>query len=441
MQLKTMLPCLGVMFLCVAALSWASGPWTPMPPDEAPSDVAMAWFDLLYDLVKAEQVMPPPASRIYGVSAVALYEAIMSGSLEHVALVGQLNDLTSVPQPRPFSAYDWPTVANSTLAQAVRGLFPNASQASLGAITALEQQFASQFQSDVRPLIYARSVQHGRAVAAAVLAWAVTDGSAIYGNCSYTPPVGPEFWEPTPPAYTAAPVQPCWGQLRPFALTSGAECAPPPPPAYSVELTSEFYANAFEVYHTNLSLTEAQQTIAQYWADSPGATGTPPGHWVAIMGQLAKHDGLSLMAAAEGYARVGIAVADAFINCWLTKYTYNLLRPVTYIQRLIDAAWLPFIVTPPFPEYSSGHSTQSAAAAAVLTDMFGVRAFTDTTHRDHDLVPPLEPRSFGSFEEAAEEAAISRLYGGIHYPFGNNNGLTQGRCIGQVILDRVQFKR
>jgi hypothetical protein len=375
------------------------------------------------------------------VAAVALYEALVSGSLEHVALAGQLNDLISMPQPGPFRAYDWPTVANSTLAQAVRGLFPKASQASLKAITALEQQFASQFQSGVRPLVYARSVQHGRAVAAAVFAWAVSDGSAIYGNCPYTPPVGPEVWAPTPPAYTADPLQPCWGHLRPFALTSGTACAPPPPPAYAEALTSEFYAHAFEVYHTKLTLTEAQQTIAQYWADSPGATGTPPGHWVAIMGQMVKRDGLSLMAAAEGYARVGIAVADAFISCWLTKYTYHLLRPVTYIQRLIDATWLPFIVTPPFPEYSSGHSTQSAAAAAVLTDMFGVRAFTDTTHRDHQLVPPLEPRSFGSFEAAAEEAAISRLYGGIHYPFGNTNGLTQGSCIGQAILDRVQFKR
>jgi hypothetical protein len=242
MQLKTMLSWFGVMFLCVAAPSWAGGPWMPTSPDEAPSDVAVAWFDLLYDLVKAEQVTPPPASRIYGVAAVALHEAIVSASLENVALMGQLNDLTSVPQPRPFRVYDWPTVANSTLAQAVRGLFPNASQASLQAITALEQRFANQFQSGVQPLIYARSVRHGRAVAAAVLAWAGTDGAAIYGNCPYTPPVGPEFWEPTPLAYTAAPLQPCWGQLRPFALTSGAECAPPPPPAYSEELTSEFYA-------------------------------------------------------------------------------------------------------------------------------------------------------------------------------------------------------
>ena len=410
-------------------------------PDEVPADVAVAWFDQLYDLVKAEELAPPPASRIYGVAAVALYEAIVGGSPENVSLAGQLNDLDALPQPHPHRHYDWPAVANSALARVVQGLFPRASEASLQAINALEHQFDSALQASLRPRLYARSVQLGQTVAEAVLAWAATDGIGLFANCPYTPPAGPEFWESTPPAYTSYPSQPCWGQLRPFTLTSGAACAPPPPPAYSEDPASEFYANAFQVYDTNVTLTEEQRTIAQYWADNPGATGTPPGHWVAITGQIVRQDGLSLMAAAEGYARVGIAVADAFISCWDTKYTYNLLRPVTYIQRLIDTTWLPFIVTPPFPEYPSGHSTQSAAAAAVLTDMFGVRVFTDTTHLDHELVPPLEPRSFGSFEEAAEEAALSRLYGGIHYPFGNNNGLAQGRCIGQAILDRVQFTR
>ncbi len=196
-----------------------------------------------------------------------------------------------------------------------------------------------------------------------------------------------------------------------------------------------------EVYYTNLTLTDEQTTIANYWADGAGATGTPPGHWIAIMGQIARNDRLSLMAAAEGYVRVGLAVADAFIDCWQTKYTYNVLRPVTYIQAVIDADCLPLLVTPPFPEYPSGHSTQSGAVATVLTDLFGVKAFTDTTHSDHGLTPPQTPRTFNSFDEAAEEAARSRLYGGIHYASGNTNGLAQGRCIGQVILDRIAFKR
>jgi PAP2 superfamily len=407
---------------------------------EIDAEVAVEWFDLLYDVVKTERVTPPTASRVYGIAAVALYEAVVPSSHEHQSLAGQLNELSPLPKPIPHKMYQWPTVANSALARVIKGLFPNASQHSLDRIHALEHVFATQLRSSLAPPVYERSVAQGQAVAEAILTWAATDGLATLDNCPYVPPVGPGLWEPTPPAFAPMPLQPCWGQLRPLVLTSGAECAPPPHPAYSEDVRSGFYANALDVYHTNLNLTDEQRTIAIFWADGPGDTGTPPGHWVAIMGQIAKHDALSLIDAAEGYARVGIAVADAFIGCWHAKYTYNLLRPVTYIRDLIDADWLSLINTPAFPEYTSGHSTQSGAVATVLSDMFGVKAFTDTTHSDHGLVPPLEPRSFRSFEEAAEEAALSRLYGGIHYAFGNNNGLAQGHCIGQVILDRVTFK-
>lgn len=158
------------------------------------------------------------------------------------------------------------------------------------------------------------------------------------------------------------------------------------------------------------------------------------------MGQIARNDGLSLVVAAEAYARVGIAVTDAFIACWDAKYLSNLQRPVTYIQDNIYGTWLPYIVTPPFPTYTSGHSTQSGAAAAVLSDMFGVKAFTDTLHADHGLIPTLDARSFSSFEAAAAEAAVSRLYGGIHFSFDNHDGLSAGQCIGQAINERVRFR-
>ncbi|MGH7266008.1 MAG: vanadium-dependent haloperoxidase [Candidatus Rokuibacteriota bacterium] len=159
------------------------------------------------------------------------------------------------------------------------------------------------------------------------------------------------------------------------------------------------------------------------------------------MSQLSRRLDLSLMAAAEAFARVGIAVHDGFIQCWFTKYAYDLQRPVTYIQEHIDSAWLPYITTPAFPSYHSGHSTQSGAAAAALTQMLGVVAFTDTTHVDHGLVPPQAPRAFDSLDEAAEEAAISRLYGGIHYGFDNEDGLASGRCIGALIAERLRFRR
>jgi len=289
--------------------------------------------------------------------------------------------------------------------------------------------------------MYAHSVAQGRAAAEAVLTWASTDGFATVNNCDYTPPVGSGLWVPTPPSFVPKPLQPCWGQLRPLVLTSDDECAPLLPPPYSTDPNSDFYALALEVYQTNLTLTDEQQTIAEYWADNAGATGTPSGHWIAIMGQLARRDSLSLMAAAEGYVRVGLAVADAFVGCWRTKYTDNLLRPVTYIQDVIAPDWVPLLITPSFPSYTSGHSTQSGAVATVLTDQFGVMAFTDTVFTDHGLTPPQTPHTFTSFDEAAEEAAVSRLYAGIHYPFDNDNGLAQGRCIGQVILDRIAFKR
>ena len=224
-----------------------------------------------------------------------------------------------------------------------------------------------------------------------------------------------------------------------MVLTSGSECPPVSHPEFSTNNGSDFYAAALEVYNVGVGLTTEQKTIADYWADGPGATGTPAGHWIAIVSQIARNDRLTLTRAAEAYARVGIAVNDAFIACWNAKFVFNLQRPVTYIRANINATWSSYIVTPNFPTYTSGHSSQSGAAAGVLTAMFGIKGFTDTTHTDHGLVPALTPRTFNSFDEAAAEAAISRLYGGIHYTFDNANGLVCGQCIGQKIQERVSF--
>ena len=346
-------------------------------------------------------------------------------------------------------------MANAVLAGTIRGLFPSLKPENLKAVNSLEQHFAAQFRDEItqedgasfgrqarppkRSPRYQPSVAHGRAVADAILAWAATDGFSLYNNCPYVPTPVPGAWQPTPPGFLDAQ-QPCWAQLRPMVVTSGAECAAPGHPEFSTNSTSEFYAAAFEVYQTGRTLTEEQKTTAQYWADGPGATGTSSGHWMAIVSQIARNDGLSLAAAAEAYAKLGITVADAFITIWHAKYLYNLVRPVTYIQENIDSTWLPYLVTPPNPSYSSGHSTQSRAAAVVLTDLFGDKAFTDTTHTEHDLMPPQNPRAFSSFEEAAAEAAVSRLYGGIHYAFDNNDGRSSGLCVGQAINDRVRFK-
>jgi hypothetical protein len=430
---------MGVVLLA-NSWAWAALDQSKKSADEFPSDVASAWFELLYDVVKAQATPPPPASRIYGITSVALYESIVAGTEEHQSLVGQLNSLTAVPLPEKNKKYHWPTVANAVLASTIRGLYPTISQPALAVINNLEQSFAFQYKTVVPAPEYQRSVAHGQAVATAILEWAATDGFSTYNNCSYVPLLVPGAWKPTPPLFNPKPLQPCWGLIRPMVLTSGKECAAAVHPSFSTETTSDFYAAALEVYSVNLNLTQEQKTIANYWADSPGTTGTPPGHWFAIVSQIARNDDLSLTEAAEAYARVGIAVHDAFILCWNMKYATNLQRPVTYINDNVDTSWAPYIPTPNFPTYISGHSTQSGAATTVLTDMFGVMSFTDTTHTDHGLVPPQEPRTFNSFAAAGAEAAVSRLYGGIHFSFDNDDGLASGQCIGQAIHDRVNFK-
>jgi hypothetical protein len=408
--------------------------------EDYPSEVASAWFDTLYQTVRSESIAFPEAGRIYGVSAVALYEAILPGALHHRSLAGQLNGLTTVPQPDAHKQHHWPSVANAALADTIRGLLPSLKPENLKTINALEQQFETRFRAEGnQSLRYERAVSHGRSVANAILKWAASDGYTLYNNCQYVPAAVPGPWRPTPPNF-GDPQQPCWSQLRPMVLTSGAECPAAHPPEFSTAPGSEFHAAALEVYETSRTLTDEQRTTAQYWGDLVGITGTSSGHWIAIVGQIARNDGLSLAAAAEAYARVGIAATDVFITIWETKYLYNVQRPVTYIQANIDPTWLPSLVTPPNPSYLSGHSTQSGATATVLTGLFGNKTFTDTTHVDFGLVPSQAPRTFSSFEQAAEEAAVSRLYGGIHYSFDNNDGLSTGRCVGQAINDRVQFK-
>ena len=432
---------LGVPALCLLlALSSSFAGTAPRPESQTgPADaldagVAVQWFDLLYRLIQNERLSPPVASRVIGYTGVALYEAVVPGLPDHQSLAGQLNALPPLPQPAAHRKHSWPVVANAALAGTLGGFFAGASADSRAAIDALEQQLASELRRNLPPPVQARSVELGDSIAGAVLAWASGDGFAGFNNCAFTPPAGPGLWVPTLPLFRPA-LQPCWGQLRPFVLTSGSECGATPHPAFSTTPGSDFYAEGNEVYATSSALTNEQRAIALFWADNAGETGTPPGHWISITGQIARQRHLSLGVAAEAYARVGIAVADGFISCWATKYVYNLLRPITYIQQNIDAAWLPPLATPAFPEYTSGHSVQSGAAATVLTDLFGALSFTDGTHLSRGLAA----RSFSSFLDAAQEAAISRLYAGIHFRAAIERGVEQGQCIGGRIRDRVQF--
>lgn len=431
---------LGSVLLLLATLILAGcgsdgNPVSPGPAaDEYDADVAIGWVQLTMDLVKAERLSPPVAARLYGYTTVTLYEAVVHGMPANRSLVGQLNNLSELPE-FGNDRYHWPTVANAAVATILRSLLANSTSTTLNAISAREDANNADFAAETDEATHTRSVERGKLVGLAIFGWALNDGYPTLNNCAWTAPTGAGIWAPTPPAFASA-LQPCWGNLRPFVLSNGAQCLPGPPPQYSEAIGSTFYSEMIEVYNTTKILTAEQQAVANFWADNPGATMTPPGHSLSIAGQVLEQEDANLGQAAECYARVGMAVADAFIACWYTKYEYLLLRPITCIRDLVDDEWTSPIATPPFPEYTSGHSVQSGAVAEVLTAMFGDDyAFTDHTHDELGMAP----RAFDSFDDFAEEAAISRLYGGIHFRSAIENGLEQGRCIGERI-NALQFK-
>ena len=419
-------------------------PMSGPPVESYPADVPLAWYKLLLRLVQITPGFSPPVTaRALGYTGVALYEALAPGMTGYRSLVGSLNELP--PLPAPEGEYHWPTVANSSLATILRHLFPAITPDASVEIDRLERRLASQLQTQTTPAVYERSVARGRAVADAIFEWSKSDGGheAYLHNFdgAYQPIAAPGKWQPTPPRFAPA-MQPNWGNVRPFLLASGQECAAPPPPTYSTEPDSQFYREAYEVYDTVRKLTPEQRDVAAFWADDPGLTPTPAGHSLAIGLQVLQQSDRSLAFAAELFARMGIVLADSFITCWDTKYTYNLIRPITYIQQVIDPNWntpqvTDPLVTPPFPEYTSGHSVEARAAAEVLTQMFGDNyRFTDASLVDRGLTP----RTFDSFYAYAEEAAISRLYGGIHYRSAIEQGLAQGACVGRRVM-ALSFRR
>ncbi|MCL4305844.1 vanadium-dependent haloperoxidase [bacterium] len=406
----------------------------PPPSSSYDASVAIGWSDFVYRMVKSEAIGPCPASRAYGYLGVAIYEGVVQGDPTRVSLGNQLIELGALPARSAGQEYHWPTVMNAAVGRVVETLFAASSQATRDSIAAYEAFWSATFESTVSADVFAASQSFGNQIGTALSEWSATDGffTQVGANCTFTSPDGPQYWVPTPPQF-APPHEPCWGSLRTFVVGRNGgslECDPPPPPAWSTDPTSEMYQAAYEVVTTQQSETAQDSAIAAFWADVPGVTGAPAGHWYAIAGDLCVQYDMNLAEAAECYARAAIALHDAFIQCWKAKYDWWLLRPVTYIQRYIDPDWNPSWPTPPFPEYTSGHSSGSGATSRALEGMMGGSCpFDDDTHVN---------RGFGvwhynSLAEAAEEAANSRLLGGIHYTFGNTAGLVSGRCVGDQV--------
>jgi hypothetical protein len=427
----------------VCAQAPAAASVAQRPAGAYSANVPTEWFALALELTQQTPGFSPPvAARAFGYMGLTLYESVVPGIPKNISLAGQLNELNSLPWAQPDEPMHWPTVANAAMATMTRMMFSNASAENKSRIDLLERRLPLKYEQDFNPAdlsndVRNRSETFGKLMAMAVMTWARTDGGhEAWGPLrrnreKYVPPSGAGQWTATPPGFAQA-LLPWWGEVRPFALKVSQECPAPSPVEYSEEPSSAFYKEAQEVYNISQKATQEQRQFALYWADDPGKTPTPAGHWVFIATDMLKQRKATLADAAQTYARLNIAMADAFIAAWRTKYTQNLMRPVTFVQLAIDSNWVPTLMnTPPFPEYPSGHSVQSSAAAAVLSQIFGANtSFTDNTHNDRGW----GPRTFKNFKEAADEAALSRLYAGIHFRAGVRGGQVQGQCVASKVL-------
>ncbi|HVU03143.1 MAG TPA: vanadium-dependent haloperoxidase [Polyangiaceae bacterium] len=406
-----------------------------------PSTYARQWMLDLAFSVKYDNIAPPVASRSFAYAAIAAYEATVHGMPGNQSLVGQLNGLTSLPQPDPSATYDWPTVLAATLGKVVPAtyVYPNVlffeyttrTHISLESIEGI--QVSLRVDAGIAQSVVDASVTYGHALGDAIAAWANQDGYAEARYQGYVPPSGdPSNWVATGyvDALASRPQEPHFGDLRPVVLGSGADCLAPPPVPFSTDPSSAFYAQANDVLQLDLNLTKEQREIALYWADGAGSE-TPPGHWLKIANDLVRP--LTLADAVQAYLPVMVSMFDAAIATWNTKYHYDLLRPETYVHRYIDAQWIPLLPTPQFPSYTSGHSGFSAAAATALTSVFGAGPFTDKTK----VRGGFETRTYPNFMAAAIEAGLSRRYGGIHYQMDDEQGRAIGQCAANAVLTNV----
>ncbi|HKO79012.1 MAG TPA: vanadium-dependent haloperoxidase [Chitinophagaceae bacterium] len=400
------------------------------------SDVIVRWLNMQLDMLRvplAPGTGAQAAERCQGYCGIAAYEAVVPGMPAYQSLSGQLTDFPQMPSTEPGKAYHWAASANAALAEMNRKLFPTTSDANKTSITNLENNLQAAYATEVDDATLQRSIAFGKEVAAKVVAWAATDGSANV-NPAYVPPVGPGLWVPTAP--TPA-VNPYAYQRRLLVPAAANGTALEPPPSYSTVPGSPFWEMVKEVYDKSLVLTPDQMAMAIYHRDAPGYPGG--GHFIAILSQALAKAHPSLDIAALGYAKVGLGQHDATMICFKNKYNYKLVRPITYIRDVMGHTnWSPLIPTPNHPEFPSGHAVINASVMEMLTDGFGDN-FQLTLHTYDYLGLPA--RSYNSFYEMGKEMANSRVFGGIHYQATCDKSSLQGKKVAKNILNKIKFHK
>lgn len=419
-----------------------------------PLDISSEDYHQMVDKVTEVMVhdifSPPVASRIYVYPNIAAYETLNQNSKSYKSLANQLNGLKDITPEKVNT--------NTNLRLAALIAYLN---------VAKELVFSKEKITSYRDSLYAKwetnnlaeynnAKGYGLAISEQIINWMqddkYTETRTMPDYNIYTD--DPSQWEPTPPAYMKG-IEPHWNKLRPFVLDSASQFKPVPHPKFSLEEGSEFYKELMEVYNiTNTIRKKGDDSeeieIARFWDCNPFVSVnkghfmfaekkiTPGAHWIGICKIACKQTNADFEKTVYAYTKTSIAIADAFISCWDEKYRSNLIRPETLINKYIDTEWTPILQTPPFPEYTSGHSVVSGASSEVLTEIFSDNfVFDDTTELPYGL--PM--RSFKSFRLAAKEAANSRLYGSIHYRAAIDTGLEQGIKLGNFVNNSLILLR
>lgn len=387
-------------------------------------------------------VNPPAASRFYTYCLLGAHEIVARNQKNEIspsAFVRAFEPI-SIDTKQP---YNYQIAALYCILETGRLILPS------GYMLEEEQaKLTERLRSEKYPeTIILQSIEVAQSVAKKIVAYAAADNyRKLSARTRYRPSKADGYWYPTPPAYIEA-IEPHWRTIRPMVLDSSSQFKPKPPIAFSKDTTSAFYKLAYDVYSVGTTLTDEQRFIASYWDCNPFAVNTsghmsigfkkisPGGHWMNITSLATTKAGLSFDKALVVESLVAMTLMDAFISCWDEKYRSNRIRPETVINRYINVRWQPLLQTPPFPEYTSGHSVISTAVSELLTFLMGDNfAFTDNT----EVIFDLPERQFKSFRQASAEAAISRLYGGIHYRDAIENGQAQGKAIGEFVVQQLK---
>ena len=415
-------------------------------------ELATAWADMTNYITKTTPANSPTfASRCFGYIGLTMYESVVNGYPDYQSVAPQLNGLGGLPLPEKGLTYNWELALNAGQAEILRSIYIQTSDKNKAKIDSLEDHFANLFKViNHDDSIAARSILYGKKIAQLIFEWSKTDG----GHRGYLKNFDkklvfadkPGCWRP--PLYAQSfshfPLHPHWGKNRTF-LAVDSTIAPPEFISFDTLQGSAYYKQFIQVYDKEKILTQAEKEAAIWWSDDPDVTFTPPGHSYYFGTLAIRKTKPPMIKCAETYARLGMAVADAFRNCWKWKYQFFTERANTYVPQHIDQQWESFWPDPPFPAFPSGHAIQASAAATVLTDLYGNNfVFTDSAHvgrpRDEIRNTDFKARHFNSFWQAAEETAMSRFYGGIHTPQDNARGLEKGRAIGNNV-NQLNWKK